>query len=257
MDAAAYYADHLREINEAISIICRKHGIAFDDEKDFSQHVHLQLMEDDYRKIRAYRGASSFSTYLHTVISRILIDHVRIKWHPSTDAQRMGNAAVKLEKLVFWNNYTIHEACNILASNPSTAIDEKTAREMLARLRVRRPRPVKADDSEEQLPRFPDPAPDPEERIVQKQQMQKKQEVIEMIGTMIRSFSSEDKLLIKLTFLGGHKVSDVARLLGRDERLLYRRIQTLLRNMRESMGAAGIEVTDVRGIFEVTDERNE
>ena len=253
MDAAAYYADHLQEINEAISIVCRKHGIAYDEEKDFVQHVHLQLIEDDYRRIRAYRGSSSLRTFLHIVISRIFIDHVRTKWHPSTEALRLGPTAVELEKLVFRNNYTVHEACHVLASNPSTAIADNEANEILAKLRFRRPRPVRAEDSEEELPRFPDPAPDPEERVERKQLLRTKQVVLDQVGTTLRSFSDEDKLLIKLVFFSGHKIAEVARLLGRDERLTYRRTQTLLKTLRETMAAAGISESDARQALEAAD----
>lgn len=253
MDAAGYYSDNVNLINEAIRIICRKHGMPSDEEQDFAQHVHLQLIEDDYRKIRAFKGSSSLKTYLYTVISRILIDHVRTKWHPSTEAQRLGATAVELEKLIFRNNYTVHEACHILAANPATAIDEQAAREVLAKLRVRRPRPVRAEDSEAELPRFPDPAPDPEERIMQKQRLQKKEEVLAQVGTMLRSFMDEDKLLLKLIFIGGHKISEVSRILGMDERMTYRRTQTLLKTMRETMAAAGISETDAREAFAAAD----
>jgi RNA polymerase sigma factor for flagellar operon FliA len=250
MDAAAYYAGHLQEINQAIGIICRKHGLAGDDEKDFTQHVHLQLIEDDYRKIREYRGSSSFKTFLYTVISRIHIDRVRTKWHPSTEAKRLGPAAVELEKLVYRNNYTVHEACQILAANPATALNEQTAHELLAKLRVRSPRLIRAEDSEEQLSCVRDPAPDPEERIAHQQRLQKKQKVVAVIGAQLQSFSGEDKLLIKLIFISGHKISEIARLLERDERMLYRRTQTLLRSMREAMAAAGIGESDAREMFE-------
>lgn len=252
MDAAAYYADHLGEINEAISIICRKNGIAPAEEKDFSQHVHLQLIEDDYRKIRAYRGSSSFRTYLYTVISRILIDQVRTKWHPSTEAKRLGTTAVALEKLVYRNNYSVREACQVLSMDPSTAVTEQQAHDLLATVRARKPRPIRAEDSEEQLPRVPDPAPDPEGHLARKQQRRREREVVDLIGTVLQAFSSEDKLLMKLVFIGGHKISEVARLLKKDERLVYRRTRSLLRNAKEALAAAGIGEADVRDILEGT-----
>lgn len=250
MDAAAYYADHLREINEAIGIICRKHCLDRDAEDEFAQYVHLQLIEDDYRKIRSYKGSSSFKTYLYTVIGRIFIDQVRSKWHPSTEAERMGPVAVELEKLVFRHNYSVHEACNILSSNPQTTIDEQAARAVLDRLKVRRPTPSRADDSEDQLPRIPDPTPHPEKRLEQRQQSGRKREILSQMATALATLSDEDKLLIKLIFVSGHKIAEVARMLGRDERMLYRRTQTLLRDLRQAMLAAGIGEADAREALE-------
>jgi len=248
MDAAGYYNDHLKQINEAISIICRKHGMARDEEKDFAQHVHLQLIENDYKKLRAYQGSSSLKTYLYTVISRIFIDQVRHKWHPSAAAKRIGTTAIQLEKLVYRHQYEVHEACQIMASNPATAIDETAAHEMLGKLH-RHPRVTVLEDSEEHLPRFPDPAPDPEERIEQKQLLQKKQKIVTLIGQIIQELSKEDKLLIKLFFVSGHKISEIARMLGTDDRLLYKRTQVILQHMRKSMADAGVGHVDVQEVF--------
>jgi len=250
MDAAGYYKDHLKQIDEVIGIICRKHGIAHEEEKDFAQHVHLQLIENDYKKLRAFKGSSSLKTYLHTVISRIFIDQVRSKWHPSAEAKRMGATAVELEKLVHRNQYAVTEACQILASNPSTAIDENTAHEMLGKLHLKKPRPTRIDDPEEHLLRFPDPAPDPEERIAHKRLQQKKQKIVAMIGEIALSLSGEDKLLIKLLFISNRKISEIARLLGKEDRLLYKRTQAILRKMKEAMADAGIGEGDVREILD-------
>jgi RNA polymerase sigma factor for flagellar operon FliA len=254
MDAAAYYKDHLKQIKEVISIICRKHSMRADEEKDFAQQVHLQLIENDYRILRSYKGNSSLNTYLHTVISRIFIDQVRIKWHPSAEAKRIGETAIELEKLIYRNQYSVHEACQILAANPSTAIDENAAHDLLGRLHVKTPRLNKVDDSEERLSILPDPAPDPETRIVHKQFMRKRQQMIAIIGNIIPSLSSEDKLLIKLLFLSGHRISKIARLLGKDDHQLYKKTQSILQTMREAVADAGIVESDIREILAATGE---
>ncbi len=254
MDAARYYADHLKQINEAISIICRKHGMTRDEEKDFAQNVHLQLIENDYKKLRAYKGKSSLKTYLYTVISRIFIDQVRVKWHPSAAAKRMGETVVALEKLTCRDHYTLHEACQILAAIPSTAIDEDAAHDILDRLHFKTPRLTIVEDSEELLLRIVDPAPDPETCIAQKQRHQIKQEMIAIIGDVVQSLSGEDKLLIKLLFIDGLKISKIARLLGKDDRQPYKRIQSILRKMREAMRKSGIAESDIRDVLFLMDE---
>jgi RNA polymerase sigma factor (sigma-70 family) len=254
MDAAEFYANQLKQIDEAISIICRKHGMFGDEAKDFAQHVHLHLIEKDFRILRAYKGNSSLKTYLHTVISRIFIDQVRVKWHPSAEAKRIGETAVELEKLIYRNQYSVHEACQILAANPSTAIDENAAHDMLGRLHVKTQRLAKVDDSEERLLILPDPAPDPENRIAHKQFLGKKRQMIAIIGNIIPSLSSEDKLLIKLLFLSGHKISEIARLQGKDDRQLYKKTQAILQKMREAVADAGIMESDIREILAATGE---
>ncbi|MDH4161913.1 MAG: sigma-70 family RNA polymerase sigma factor [Nitrospirota bacterium] len=257
MDAVAFYIEHLKQINEAIRIICRRSGMGHDEEMDFAQHVHLQLIENDYRRLRAFKGSSSIKTYLHTVVSRIFIDSVRSKWHPSTEAQRMGAAAVELERLVHRQRYAVHEACQIMAANPVTVLEESAAYAILDKLQVRWTRPRPVDDPEAYLPNVPDQAPDPEKRASQQQVRKERQRIIALIGTISSSLSGEDKLLIKLLFIGDRKVSEIARLLGKSDRQLYKRIQTILRRLRDAMADAGIREDDVRNILDGMGEHDD
>ena len=161
----------------------------------------------------------------------------------------MGETVVALEKLIYRDQYTLHESCQILAAIPFTAIDENAAHDMLGRLPFRTPRPTIVDDAEELLRRTPDPAPDPETRLAQRQLHQKKQEMIAIIGDAVLSLSGEDKLLIKLLFIDGHKISQIARLLVKDDRQLYKQTQSILQKMRETMANAGIAESDARDVL--------
>ena len=250
MDAVAFYRDHLKQIDDAIKIICRKHGMTLDEEKEFTQHVHLQLIESDYRKLRAFKGSSSLKTYLYTVISRIFIDQVRSKWHPSAEAMRLGAAAVELERMVYRDQYTVHEACQILAVNPTTAITEDAAHDMLVKMTVRTRRLTLVGDPEEHLLNYPDPSPDPETLIARKQLMQKKQAVVDLVGEITQTLPGEDKLLIKLLFISNRKISEIARLLGKEVRILYRKVEAILGDMRKAMADAGTAEGDVGEVLE-------
>jgi RNA polymerase sigma factor (sigma-70 family) len=248
MKAAEFYLSHLTEINSAVAIICRKYGLSGDEEMDFSQYAHLQLIEDDYKKIRAFKGSSGLKTYLYTVVSRVFIDRFRHKWYPSAEAKRLGTTAVHLERLVYQQQYAVHEACQILSANPATAIDEHDARSIIGKLR-RSPVVTVVTDSEEWLPHFPDMAPDPEERIVHKELQRKMQKIVEHVGKLIRTFPAEDQLLIKLYFVRDHAMSDIARMLGSHDRLLYRRVQVLLQKMRDALAAADVYHIDVQEVL--------
>jgi RNA polymerase primary sigma factor len=45
--------------------------------EDAYQDICLKLVEDDFRRVRAYDGRGSFVGYVLTIVERILIDHVR------------------------------------------------------------------------------------------------------------------------------------------------------------------------------------
>src|SRR5207248_4457314 len=56
---------------------------------------------------------------------------------------------------------------------------------------------------------------------------------------------AEDRLIMKLRFIDGMKVSTMARMLHADQKQLYRRIQRLVASLREALLAAGVAMSDV------------
>jgi RNA polymerase primary sigma factor len=73
---------------------------------DAYQEICLKLIEDDYRRIRAYDGLGSFTGYILTVAERILIDLVR----RDAPRRRLPAAIVRLPQLdqdiyaaIVWN----------------------------------------------------------------------------------------------------------------------------------------------------------
>ena len=103
--------------------MARAHRLGPDDAEDFGQTVHLKLLERGYDVFRSFEGRSSLSTYLHVVVTRLLLDWrnaTRGKWRPSATAVRLGPDAVALDRLVNRDGLTHAEAIATLAAQKPT-----------------------------------------------------------------------------------------------------------------------------------------
>src|SRR6476661_8828077 len=86
------------------------------DAEDFSQWVHLTLLERNYAPLTQFCGRSSRQAYLRVVVRRLLLDwrNMRFgKWRPSSWARRHGPAAMDLDRLLTRDHHSIDEAVAI------------------------------------------------------------------------------------------------------------------------------------------------
>lgn len=257
MDPERFYESNIRHIDEVVKIVCWRHNITSEDVQDFSQHVHLMLIENNYRRIRAYRGDVNdhalFKGYLRTVIARISLDRLRNKlgkWHPSPEAIKLGKIAEHLEKLVNRNKYSIEEAYHKLPNSLRILISLDDAHTLYDKLPIRQSRPQEVDDPEEPVNRESDPKPNPEELV-------KKKQIIELICLMLQSLTPDDRLLLKMHFYDDLKISVIARQLSKDNQQLYRRMNVILQKFREKLLQSGFKESDVRDLMEVLGEHYE
>src|SRR6185436_17582702 len=91
------FLSRLDVIERVTAFVCSRQHLSPSDVDDFSSHVRLKLIEDNYGIIRKFEGRSSFRTYLTVVIQRMFLDY-RIsawgKWRPSAEARRRGPVAL-------------------------------------------------------------------------------------------------------------------------------------------------------------------
>src|SRR5438270_10609407 len=155
MNPGDLFRANLPLIDRTIERVCRRSRLFGPDAEDFASDVRLALMADDYAVLRKWEQGSSVATFLTVVVQRMLVDRrVRTygRWHPSAEAQRLGEAAVVLERLLRRDRRTVEEAVPLVR-----AIDASLTRadvEALARRlpeRIERPRPVGVDDVGEQV----------------------------------------------------------------------------------------------------------
>src|SRR5258706_8801557 len=143
MNPAELFRENLKLIDRVVAGVCRRSGLRSADAEDFASVAKLALMENDYAILRAFQERSSLTTFLTVVVQRLLSHERRRtwgRWSPSAEAERRGEAAVLLEKLLLRDGCPLEEAISAVRRvDPS--LDDAAVRELAASLPPRAPRP--------------------------------------------------------------------------------------------------------------------
>ena len=259
MDVAGLFHGSLPLIERVARSVCRRRGVIDSDVEDFASAARLALLENDYAILRSYEGRASLEGYLAVVFERLLMDqraHALGKWHPSRTAEHMGPAAVLLEKLVVRDRRTIEEALPIVRGLDAS-LTRDDLESMLARLPDRhpRPRPVSIDDVvPERTPAASDHA---DARALENEARRLATTAGVIIRRALARFSLEDRMLIRFHYGAGMSIADISRMMRLPQRPLYRRIEALLRQLRQALESAGVDNRSAAGLIgAVAEEMN-
>ena len=238
MEARELLLRHLPVIDRIIASICRRSGMDSDATEEFAAEVRLRLIKDDYAILRAFQGRSRFETYIAAVVRRLLIDHRHHeygKWHASAEAERLGDVAIKVERLLVRDGHTIEEAVLMLKTdypNLTYADVEAIADRLPSRLRRRR---VSLDEA----------VMVHTSEFVQPERAELAARISSTINAFIDKLDHDDQLIFRLRFDSEMTVAQIARSLHLDQQLLYRRLYKHFNDLREALKAAEITASDV------------
>jgi len=237
---------NLALIERAVAFASRRHRLSEDDADEFRSIVHVKLIENDYAILRAYEARSSFATYISVVVQRMALDfrvHHWGKWHSSAEAKRLGELAVDLEKLLHRDGRTLDDALPILAARHD-GVTRASLAALAARLPARPPRhrEVAMEDAE---PVAAHSAAAVEARLVASDRERESRRVSALVSEIIGRLPDDDRLILQLRFQGGMTVAQIARMLGIEQKLLYRRIEKQMRDLKRELEAEGVSPRDV------------
>jgi RNA polymerase sigma factor (sigma-70 family) len=243
------FETHLDVIEHAIRRVCHDARIFGPDEEDFASVVKLALLANEGAILGKYEGRSSFGTYITIVIRRLLIDQRRAegRWYASAEAKRRGEAAILLDQLLHRDRNTFAEAAAIVAArHPNVTASE--LREIAAVLpqRAVRPRLVQIDEQDEHHFAASESA---EERVVARDLEERSASINRAMETALASLSAQDRVVLRLRYAKGASIADIARALGLEQRPLYRRVDTLLEQLRRSLREAGFDASSVADVI--------
>jgi RNA polymerase sigma factor (sigma-70 family) len=230
-------AEDLALLSQVIRDVARARRLCSADAQDFTQSVHVRLIERDYDVFRRFGGRSSLRTYLRVVVTRLMLDWLNGrygKWRPSAAAQRLGEHAVALDRLIDRDGYSIDEAVASLAARGgewSTASLRQVAEQLPKRSRRR-------FVSEEVLNTGPGvPFEDP---IATEQNRHVKARIGKALHDAVGQLPVEERRLVILRYGRGCSVQLLAQQMGVDAKPLYRRFERTLRSLRQSLIEAGV-----------------
>jgi RNA polymerase sigma factor (sigma-70 family) len=250
MNPEELFLQNIGTIERVATYICRRNGMSGDDGAEFSQEVKFRLIENDYAILRKFNGDSRLSTYLHTVIERLL-QQSRVrewgKWRPSAEAKRLGDKAITLERLITRDGLSFDEAAQILTTPAQSPFRRCELESIYANLPLRNPRPVLVPD--DNAPEVAAPQSDPEELVQAGERERIARRAMDTINRLSTSLPAEEQLILRMRFCENQKVSDIARRLHLDQKKLYKRLDKLFNQVRAALQSADIGAADIDALL--------
>lgn len=240
------YLGSLKLIEEVIRYAFRGSFLRAEEAPDFSQWVHMKLIEGDYGTFRKFKGNCTLRTYLTTVIVNLARDYRISLWgkrRPSAAAERLGPVAVRLEELLR-AGFPFEQACEILRTNEKVT---ETVEELEA-IRVQLPLWIpRKEVGEEPLLHLPDSELPPDEQFEEREKAQKRRRTIAALYRACQTLPKEDRLFLKL--LEDFSIAEIARLQKVDQKPLYRRHGKILKALRKALEREGVRKADIDDIL--------
>ncbi len=235
-------------IQEKLHHLSHRSGLPEHEEEEFRSWALLKLLEDDSRVLASWEGRSSFPTFLTVVLVNLMRDYrARIwgKWRPSAVARKQGREAILLERLCFRDGLPLDEAIERMQTEHEVSLSRAELERMAASLTRRMKR---WQVSEEELLQIPVDG-QVESRIEEAERSVTEDELRVLLTPLLKSLSTENRLLFKLHYWDGLSVAAISSLLGRPQRELYSARNKCLKKIRRSLAKAGLSPERVRELI--------
>lgn len=232
--------DHLSLVDQIVRTTGRRRHLAGSELEDFSSFVRLRLIENDYAILRKFQNRSSLWTYLSAVIERMALDYCADKWgrwRPSAMAERLGPAAVVLERLVSRDGHTLEEALEIMRTNHSFGLAPAELLKIWTQLPLRA---RTTDVGEEAAAAMPSPRTS-EENVDAAELHKKIGRIDRALQAAIEQLSVQERLLLGLRFDQDLSMVQIAKLTGSSVPTLHRRLEKAVTLLRASLLRAGLD----------------
>ena len=241
---------NLAVVERAVAFAVRRYRLDPNEAEDFAAMVKLKLVENDYAILRAYERRSCFSTFISVVVQRMALDfrtHAWGKWHPSAVAKRLGALAVDLERYLLRDGRTLDEALSLL-SRQYENVTRESLQALAARLPQRAPRhrEVAIEAAEPAALTCPTEVDEP---LLAEDRRRQSKRISGVMSAIVARLPEDERLVLQLRFEGGMTVAQIARILGRDQRLLYRQLDHRMRDIKKELIRDGITPRDALDVI--------
>jgi RNA polymerase sigma factor (sigma-70 family) len=251
------FQSELELIKRVTAWVCARRGLRGADAEDFASTVFERLIENNYAVRAKFQGRSSLKTYLTAVINRFYLDFQvqRFgKWRSSAEARRLGTVAVRLERSIYRDGLTFSEACGVL----QTDFQVTESREALYALYLKIPRrtrrtPRPGDDPEGANDPTPPAPADGASEVEHSERQALANRTFCAIRRALARLPARDRILLRLHIEEGHTLAEVARLLGEEQKSLYRRRDASCAQLRRDLEAEGIGTMDAQELLSTLD----
>ena len=219
-----------------------------------------RLAADDFKALRSFKGTAKITTYLTAIISNLIIDIVRSKKGRSRAKERareFGHLGELLYDSMYNRGYNLQDSMEHLSLAHGISEDEERLRVIMERIRgkdggVRRAAdncPTNGgdtfDDDGELVP--VDSRMNPEQQLIESERHSSAESVLEeLLGAM----DAEDMLMLRMRYPAdeqeqGCKVSEIAKRMNLNEKLVEGRLRRVLLRCREMLMGRGLSPDDL------------
>lgn len=249
MEYHSLLVEHLGHIDRVVGGVARRHQLSATDREELTSFVHFKLLDKDCSILKKFQRRSSFTTYLTVVVERLCLDFFNErwgKWRPSAAAERIGKVATQLEQLVARDGYTFDEAVNTLQINRGFA----ESREELLGIFVQLPiRTIRRLAGEEELALVASRGGAYDAAFDLPEDYQLAVRIEELLAEAVAKLAEKDRLLIKMHYIEGLSVANIARLLDVEARPLYNHLEDIKRRLRTHLRKAGVDEAQVSRVI--------
>lgn len=253
LDYEALFLEHLDFIDDVVRAIVIRRHLSQSEGDDLRSTVRLKLLERDYEALRRFEGRSSLRTYLRVVIERCFLDLRAAawgKWRPSTHAQRLGPVAILLEQALVRDDMTFDAAAAMLRSQHQVTLSDAELSNLHRALPLRVKRQMVTGDAADDLLVSP---PDQHDALVAHGAIDLGSVAELAVARALTTMAPDERALFRLHFLEGMKLSQIARLLGWEQKPLYRKLARVLAALRQALEGAGVTSGQIDVLVRLSD----
>ena len=248
MDYERLLIDHLDLIDQIVRTTGRRRHLSAAEREDFASFVRLRLIDGDYAILRKFQNRSSLWTYLAAVIERMSLDFCADKWgrwRPSAMAERLGPAAVVLERLVTRDLHTVEEAFELLRAQHGVDLSDAELSKMWEQLPVR----VRTSEVPEDAAAAVH-SPESSDAGIEDAQRRKNIERLQaVLNTAFAGIPAQDRVLIALRFDAGLSMVEIAKLLNSSVPTLHRKLDKGIKHLRTALTQSGFDPREVSDLI--------
>ncbi|NQU63108.1 MAG: hypothetical protein HQ517_02330 [SAR324 cluster bacterium] len=250
------FEDHLDRINSVISRVCSRRDLSKDEIEDIRSFVHGKLLLKDCKVLRDFDESKISSNYLLVVINNLVRDYFRSeygRWRSSTKAKALGDTAIRLEELLYRRNYPLESAIETISTETINRGENPPSSEYLMKLADQikiRQQSVTFSPGDTVLSNLAVSRETAAEALIIKELIPKKKKLDCLLQSLHAELPDEVRLIFKMRFQNNHKISVIARILGRKRPQVERLINNTLAGFKRQILKQGFNQEEILEILE-------
>ena len=248
MNYQRLFLDHLDLIDQIVRTAGRRRHLSTPEQEDLAGFVRVRLIEDDYATLRKFQNRSALRTYLVSVVERLSLDFCVQRWgrwRPSAVADRLGPAAVLLERLVTRDGHALEEAIEIARTNHACAESPG----QLHRLWDQLPPRFKVIEVGENSAAGVSSDQRAETSVDEAEYQRDVERLERTLQSALAGVPDQDRVVLALRFDQDMSIAEIAQLTGSSVATLHRRLDRTIKQLKHALTESGFNPREVAGLI--------